>query len=244
MHTLPKWFIRHWTRRWVALSSHRGLGRIAARLACWGTAPMHCRAFLAHLHPRGFVAPSASLVHPHVRLGRNTYIGDGVLAFADREAGPIDVQDKAELYGQTLLRAGLGGGITIGSETHVQTNCFFVAAVSSIRIGRNVEIAAGCSFYSFSHGVELGSLIMKQPRYSKGDIVVGDGVWLGHGVTVLDGVRIGDGAVIGAGAVVNKDVPDNAIAVGVPARVLRYREPGESPVAASTTPATENVFTA
>jgi acetyltransferase-like isoleucine patch superfamily enzyme len=58
---------------------------------------------------------------------------------------------------------------------------------------------------------------------TKGGIVVGDDVWLGFGVVVLDGVRIGKGAVVGAGSVVTRDIPDNAIAVGVPARVVKMR---------------------
>lgn len=52
---------------------------------------------------------------------------------------------------------------------------------------------------------------------------IGNDVFIGANVTVLDGVKIGDGVVIGAGAVVTKDVPPYAIAVGVPARVVKYR---------------------
>ena len=52
---------------------------------------------------------------------------------------------------------------------------------------------------------------------------VGNDVFIGANVTVLDGVKIGDGAVIGAGAVVVKDIPPYAIAVGVPAKVVKYR---------------------
>jgi acetyltransferase-like isoleucine patch superfamily enzyme len=52
---------------------------------------------------------------------------------------------------------------------------------------------------------------------------VEDDAWLGYGVIVLDGVRIGKGAVVGAGAVVTHDIPEGAIAVGVPARVVKMR---------------------
>lgn len=52
---------------------------------------------------------------------------------------------------------------------------------------------------------------------------IGNDVFIGANVTVLDGVTIGDGAVIGAGAVVTADIPPYAIAVGVPARVVKYR---------------------
>lgn len=57
----------------------------------------------------------------------------------------------------------------------------------------------------------------------KGDIVVGDDVWIGERATVCSGVRIGQGAVIAAGAVVTKDVPPYAVAGGVPAKVIKYR---------------------
>jgi phosphonate metabolism protein (transferase hexapeptide repeat family) len=53
--------------------------------------------------------------------------------------------------------------------------------------------------------------------------VLGNDVWIGHGAIVLPGVSVGDGAAIGAGAVVSRDVPPYAIAIGVPARVLRFR---------------------
>jgi phosphonate metabolism protein (transferase hexapeptide repeat family) len=54
-------------------------------------------------------------------------------------------------------------------------------------------------------------------------VTLGHDVWIGHGAVILPGVTIGTGAAIGAGAVVSKDVPDFAIAVGVPAKVNRYR---------------------
>ena len=58
---------------------------------------------------------------------------------------------------------------------------------------------------------------------SRGDVVLGDEVWLGANCTVLSGVTIGSGAVVGAGAVVRRDVPPYAIVTGNPATVLRHR---------------------
>jgi len=56
-----------------------------------------------------------------------------------------------------------------------------------------------------------------------GPITIGNDVWIGTNVTILPSVHIGNGAVVGAGAVVTKDIPDYAVVVGVPAKVLRYR---------------------
>ncbi|CAM3978338.1 CatB-related O-acetyltransferase [Cohnella lubricantis] len=58
---------------------------------------------------------------------------------------------------------------------------------------------------------------------SKGDIVIGNDVWIGTGATILSGVRIGDGVVIGAEALVSKSVPPYTIAAGNPAKALRRR---------------------
>ena len=58
-------------------------------------------------------------------------------------------------------------------------------------------------------------------------VTLGHDVWLGHGVIVLPGVAIGTGAAVGAGAVVTKDLPPFAVAVGNPARVIRFRFPDE-----------------
>ena len=58
---------------------------------------------------------------------------------------------------------------------------------------------------------------------SKGNIVIGDDVWIGYRAVVLSGVHIGQGAVVAAGAVVTKDVPPYGIVGGVPAKVIKYR---------------------
>ena len=58
---------------------------------------------------------------------------------------------------------------------------------------------------------------------NKGKTIIGNDVWIGFGATIMSGVKIGNGAVIGAKAVVANDIPDYAIAVGNPAKVIRYR---------------------
>ena len=67
------------------------------------------------------------------------------------------------------------------------------------------------------------SLVNKDVYEEQKQTIIGNDVFIGANVTIVDGLKIGDGAVIGAGAVVVKDIPPYAVAVGVPAKVIKYR---------------------
>jgi acetyltransferase-like isoleucine patch superfamily enzyme len=123
-----------------------------------------------------------------------------------------------------------GGIIEIGNNSLIGDFCNLYGH-AGLRIGANVMVAAGCRLVPEEHTFDIpGLAVSAQPTQSCG-ISIADGAWLGANVVVLDGVRIGKGAVIGAGAVVTKDIPDYAIAVGVPAKVTRMR-PGSPPAEA------------
>ena len=62
---------------------------------------------------------------------------------------------------------------------------------------------------------------------TKGPLLIGEDCWIGAGAKVLDGASLGDHCVIGAGSVVNRPIPANSIAVGVPARVVKSRKTAE-----------------
>jgi acetyltransferase-like isoleucine patch superfamily enzyme len=144
--------------------------------------------------------------------------------YQDHGGGPVRIQDNAKLIGHTTIQTGLGGSCIIGAGASIQPHCQFSAYKSPITIGCNVEIAPYCAFYSYDHGTASGRPVHTQPLQSKGGITIEDDAWLSVGVIVLDGVRIGRGAVIGAGSVVTKDLPDNSVSAGVPARVIRMRD--------------------
>jgi carbonic anhydrase/acetyltransferase-like protein (isoleucine patch superfamily) len=114
-------------------------------------------------------------------------------------------------------------GVEIGDNSGIGYGCF-IEATGPVRIGRWVRMGPRVSLFTTNHSFARRDTLIKQQGYVVGRIDIGDDVWLGAGVTIVSNVRIGDGAVIGAGAVVVKDVPEYAVAVGNPARVVRYRE--------------------
>lgn len=216
--------LRHgWRRFWVKRSGPSGLGKTASKLAAWNTVPYHARTFLTNYGENGYFAPGVAISHRDVAISKGSYVGDDVFIFADPGEGKIRLAQDAKLYGRSYLRTAEGGSIIIGEGTHIQMNCVMAACISNIEFGRKVEIAPNCSFYSFNHGMKAGTPIMEQPLTSNGPIIVDDEAWLGDGVKVLGGVHIGKGAVVGAGSVVTRDIPENAIAVGIPAKVVSMR---------------------
>src|SRR4029450_3328432 len=97
-----------------------------------------------------------------------------------------------------------------------------------VSIGRECVIADRVMLIDFDHGVvEVERPIRLQGIYKR-DVRVGSNCWIGYGACILRGVSVGDNAVLGTNTVGAKDGPANAVAAGMPARVLRMREPPET----------------
>ena len=95
--------------------------------------------------------------------------------------------------------------------------------LGNITIGNDVQIGPKTVIRGRDHGLSKDKLIREQPP-NKQTITIGNDVWIGANVTIIKGVNIGGGAVIGAGSVVTKDIPNYGIAVGNPAKTIKYRE--------------------
>jgi acetyltransferase-like isoleucine patch superfamily enzyme len=213
-----------WARNWMHLAGVPAVGRLAMGVASWAMPPYRGRVPLAGMHRRGYIAPSARLYHHRLHLGPYIFIGDQVLIYQTHESsGPVELGQRVRLHQEVIIETGFGGSLIIGEESSIQPRCQLSAYKGPIHIGSGVEMAPYCALYPYDHGILPGIPIRKQPVRTRGGIVIGDEAWLGVGVIVLDGVRIGAGAVVGAGSVVMHDVPDGAVAQGVPARVMMLR---------------------
>ena len=114
---------------------------------------------------------------------------------------------------------------------------FYTDCGKNIHIGKNVFLNMGCKFQDqggiyiddgalIGHNVVLATLNHAMSPEDRGTMIpkpihIGKNVWIGANATVLPGVTIGDSAIVAAGAVVTRDVPENAIVGGVPAKVMR-----------------------
>jgi acetyltransferase-like isoleucine patch superfamily enzyme len=115
------------------------------------------------------------------------------------------------------------GEVVVGAKTVMGQECT-ISAYQHVRIGEQCVIADRAMFIDFDHGAaEVERPIRTQGIYKR-PVDVGSNVWVGYGVCVLRGVEVGDNSIIGTSSVVTKSVPANAVAGGVPARVIRMRE--------------------
>ena len=115
---------------------------------------------------------------------------------------------------------------------------FYTDCGKNIHIGKHVFINMGCKFQDqggifigdgalIGHNVVLATLNHAMSPRDRGTMIpapihIGKNVWIGSNATILPGVTIGDGAIVAAGAVVTRDVPENTIVGGVPARIMRH----------------------
>lgn len=123
-----------------------------------------------------------------------------------------------------------GSRISIGAGSEIGQGCHLWAGDTEGRIvigehalfGPNVFVTA--SNYQFDTG---DGPVMQTGRQER-DVFIGDNTWIGAGVVIVAGAHIGHGAIIAAGAVVSGKIPDMTVSAGIPARVVRLRNPSRA----------------
>ena len=155
---------------------------------------------------------------------------------------PLAKVNGSLLHGNIIVEEGVhinnctiaGNNITIGRYSAINgPNTTIYSEVHSIKIGNFCSIARNVDVQEWNHPVNKLSTCMIETSFfggdirkemvSKGGIIIGHDVWIGTQTVILSGVIIGNGAIIGANSLVANNIPAYAIAVGNPAKVIKYR---------------------
>jgi acetyltransferase-like isoleucine patch superfamily enzyme len=153
------------------------------------------------------------------------------------------IQLPVRVVGEGQIR--LGSGVFVGSNSWLQAlgegkleigdgssfagGCV-ISAATSVRLGSKVLLARNVYVSDHMHAYsDARTAVLDQGLTHLDPVEICDGAWLGENVVVCPGVKIGRGAVIGANAVVREDVPDHAVAVGIPAHVVSRFAPIAAP---------------
>jgi len=168
------------------------------------------------------------LRHPHkIRVGDNVVVDDNCLLDAKGTDNRGIEIGSGVFVGRNTILSCKNGDIELAQGANLGFNCEVFSA-SRVRIGANTLVAAYAYVIGGDHDFsDPSAAILAQGRTSAG-VTIGDGAWIGAGAKILDGVTVGDGAIVGAGAVVRENVPADAIAVGIPARLVGSRREAAS----------------
>jgi maltose O-acetyltransferase len=140
--------------------------------------------------------------------------------------GDIRISLLKELFGSTgdnlflepAIRCDYGNNIHVGENFFANFECV-ILDVCEVRIGNNCMLAPGVHIYTAAH--PLNPTERNSGREFGKPVTIGNNVWIGGGAIINPGVNIGDNAVIASGAVVTKDVPENVVVGGNPAKILK-----------------------
>lgn len=137
---------------------------------------------------------------------------------------------KSNAFGHDMMISAWHTGNDKEPEIRIGNYCDFgyfnhITCCNKITIGDGVLTGMNVIISDNSHGHiirdENNIRPVDRPLYSKGEIVIGNNVWIGDKAAILAGVNIGDGAIIAANAVVTKDVPAYSVVAGVPAKIIK-----------------------
>lgn len=109
----------------------------------------------------------------------------------------------------------------VGNNVAIGIGSYICGSGGSVVIGNEVRMADHVRMYSFNHQYEKRGIPIAKQGYSREGIIIKDNVWVGSGAVILDGVTVGENSVIAAGAVVTKNVPNNCVVGGVPAKIIK-----------------------
>lgn len=128
------------------------------------------------------------------------------------------IKAKGTFHIEAPFYCDYGYNIEVGDNFYANFGCI-ILDVNKVTIGDNVLLAPNVQIYTAAHPTDPTKRLTKK-EFAR-PVSIGNNVWVGGGAIICPGVRIGDNVTIGAGSVVTKDIPDNALAVGNPCRVIK-----------------------
>lgn len=213
--------------KWESSYTGRDLAVVTLRRIIQATRGLLLRPFLKRSSGLLFIGTRVKVSHAYqLSAGKNMIIEDNVYINALSEQGIIVGDNVSIARNSILICTGViahkGVGITIGDGTGINARAY-LSGQGGIQIGSEVIFGPDVKIFSENHNYADQHLTIKAQGVTRKGVIIGDNCWLGAGVTVLDGVTIGKGCVIAAGSVVNRSIPDNSIAAGIPAKIIKNR---------------------
>jgi acetyltransferase-like isoleucine patch superfamily enzyme len=151
--------------------------------------------------------------------GHALQVGPGVVV---KHPETMDLGDAVFIGAQTMIQGRYDGTCRIGNHVWIGPHAYFDAR--NLILEDYVGWGPGAKVLGSSHTGEPIDIPIISTELSIKPVVIGYGADIGTNATILPGVHVGAHSIVGAGAVVNVDVPEYAVAAGVPARVIRYRK--------------------
>jgi len=160
------------------------------------------------------------------RLKEESYKTKHVLLQMNNSSDPVEInQYLSQITGSAIdesvaiftpLYINYGKNITIGRNVFINFNCTFLG-LGGITIEDDVQIGPNVSLLSEGHPLTANARHSLVP----GHVYIKKNAWIGAGAIILPHVTVGENAIVAAGAIVSKDVPDNVIAAGIPAKIIK-----------------------
>lgn len=120
-----------------------------------------------------------------------------------------------------IKKTGGGGKIFLHANSQINAGCFFLSA-DNITIGENTAIAYNVTFLTSANPNYPHNLLSRIYPPLHAPIKIGNNCWIGANSIILPGVTIGNNCVVAAGSVVNRNLPDNVMAAGTPAKIKKH----------------------
>lgn len=162
----------------------------------------------------GSIGKKSTIIKPMRIIGKKRiYIGDNVTILNSARIETVRKWGDKELNGK----------LTIGDGTSIEQCCHLIAA-KAVEIGKDCVLSAFVYISDCSHGYSPQTAIMQSELDIK-PVKIGNHCFIGIGSCIMPGVELGDNVVIGANSVVTKSIPDNSMAAGTPAKVIKKYNP-------------------